>query len=1363
MDSSTYSYTDTPSSYGTRITTTFVPPQLGARRRADHYDLFLLIQDMLRTDRSAILEFPSDNFGREGEWNFGIGAGGFSSVSRKIAKTRWGKRSVMAYKRLRPVFDSDGKIDDAAALEQFVDELGVLSVPDVRCHPNINRLRGVAFETQPHRLDGSLFPVMISDPSSLGNLLSFIRDPVRMAEGPYWEFCDDVARGLQVLHKNNFIHGDVKCENVLVFPCRRVQERSFVAKLTDFGCSITLDAIEVGAYTRLRGASPPYDAPESDSMIQRDLLPATDMYSYGLLVWRVATDGADPFKHARYRASEGEGVLGRIREDKRTETTLSMALEAIYDPDLGLDSDTANSVGELLTVALASDPTERDIERILEVFGRGNVMLERRCFGLTAANGRYLRKYMAQEARLVRHLTQVGFGLAVWNKMPPKAHHYYHITHKLGEFNADFRGFGVSRLPPTAESLREALLAIENVYLSCGKPIPSVADSGPTPPAGSDAMLSVSAVDNLVAGCHNALAVASTCDSLQEFDRLVDALQSAIHKFRRTCRSMGELLRAVADPTRELSDEPSDLEQSSHAHTSLYDRPGGLGDADATLMTHEDLPNPSPGYGRSSTLDFHLLSTCRVPDTLRKQLWKDILARAPSEDPSGGVTSIERAICHGAGFGTEQSYLECLAILQQQCDRASQPAQNAVVSIYEALGFQIPENVTAAEWYKRRHACSSDSASATASRDQIVRGLGNLDLAHAPVDDDFALLAACRLGNLSVLHAILADSPDCSHRNRLGESVLHWIWKLDPVSIDTLLPRLVRRGADINATAYENPSFASHSYFPMVPGTALHRAVAQKNQAAVSALLRHGAAMDQEVGPVFFHNGQTRRMDPVQLACTWHDVGIVETLLDANPWYPLNADETGRVGLLYFAIQCQNIVLRMARHGSNHYTAMAATLELLIRRGCTTDVDSTGLTALQLAVEAQPSDVLEYIIADGTLVSDVNELVGGKSALHRAIALGDREKFDLLLEHGANVMQAPTSGSILDFAVQVAPGHDYFVKRIVEIGGDRVTERDKNCALKPALMEGQWGLADYLLGIGSSINGYTTLESSVSAPQSTVFGDLLNIDSVTAELQILERILPLAEKHGQQPRFMVTPSYRRSALHAAAAQLFVHQKAEATRIYTVLLDIFPGKHHLEARNLQGWTPLQSAISFRNAVAVQLLIDAGADVNAMSLIEHTPAGPSTKDLVFAQLFSREQVYRLDIETRDEADRALEQIIAIYRTDPRARLAKRSTTLRAEQRLAAPPRDRRVMDFVQVLSLLPWQLPHRGHEIAANYIEAVAAGDARQRARQGVEEVAGGPQGVARLVQWSGIECVRILRNQGRKRLEMLGLWEDYANE
>jgi serine/threonine protein kinase len=375
METSTYMYTR--STYGTRSLTrtnegTESPEQ--HVEQPTYYDLFLLIQDLLRSDNGIFLEFPIDDAGSKDISNT-LGEGGFSSVWRKIANRRWGNRSVMAYKRVRPSFDYDGKINEQGALRQVVDELKILSAVSVRGHAHISRLRGVSFEVQSLREDGKLFPSLIFDASPFGSLLDFIRDPIRMVDGPYWECCVDVARGLQALHESGFIHGDVKCENVLVFPAVNYEGRDFIAKLTDFGCSMILDTIEPNTYTRLKGSTPPFDAPEADGMVHRDHLPFTDVYSYGILVWRVAIDGGEPFNHPRYRQpTPGDGEkrydYALIRKEKGTENVLNIALNEVLDPALGLSPNTAAAFCELLSIALSSDPTQRDLGHILEVVER---------------------------------------------------------------------------------------------------------------------------------------------------------------------------------------------------------------------------------------------------------------------------------------------------------------------------------------------------------------------------------------------------------------------------------------------------------------------------------------------------------------------------------------------------------------------------------------------------------------------------------------------------------------------------------------------------------------------------------------------------------------------------------------------------------------------------------------------------------------------------------------------------------------------------------------------------------------------------------------------------------------------------------
>jgi serine/threonine protein kinase len=331
------------------------------------YDIFLLLQRIVPNGAESILEFPIHHSSHRSEYSTHLGAGGFSSVSRVLGKERWGRQNVVAIKRASPSFDEDGNYDENGMLRMVIKELEILSCPAIANNPHIALLRGLIFEPAQHRSDGYLLPALVFEASSIGDLLSFVSDSVRQLDGPYWEFCLDVAQGLEALHESGYIHGDVKCENVLIFS-QNDPHRPFIAKLTDFGCSIVL--ADVGPSGRLRGGTPPYDAPESDTIIPQELMPSTDLYSYGLLVWRVALAGVDVFDCSRYTDDGGIFDYAAIREEKRNENLLHRALEKLLNLDLDMTPETAEAFCEILSIALAGNPQQRDIKLILGCFDR---------------------------------------------------------------------------------------------------------------------------------------------------------------------------------------------------------------------------------------------------------------------------------------------------------------------------------------------------------------------------------------------------------------------------------------------------------------------------------------------------------------------------------------------------------------------------------------------------------------------------------------------------------------------------------------------------------------------------------------------------------------------------------------------------------------------------------------------------------------------------------------------------------------------------------------------------------------------------------------------------------------------------------
>lgn len=123
--------------------------------------------------------------------------------------------------------------------------------------------------------------------------------------------CLDVAHGLDILHSCGIIHGDVKAENVLIFSH---PEKKYVAKIADFGFSVVGEAATAAMH--LAGTRP-WKAPETIGPVQRDLLKLTDVYSYGLFVWRTAVDSMNHFSillPATLKADEFNAEIERMKQ-----------------------------------------------------------------------------------------------------------------------------------------------------------------------------------------------------------------------------------------------------------------------------------------------------------------------------------------------------------------------------------------------------------------------------------------------------------------------------------------------------------------------------------------------------------------------------------------------------------------------------------------------------------------------------------------------------------------------------------------------------------------------------------------------------------------------------------------------------------------------------------------------------------------------------------------------------------------------------------------------------------------------------------------------------------------------------------------
>ncbi|OTA86510.1 hypothetical protein M434DRAFT_35754 [Hypoxylon sp. CO27-5] len=171
-------------------------------------------------------------------------------------------------------------------------ELRVLTTPALRGNSYILSLLGYGWD------ESALGrrPYVIVEYSEHGTLSDYLQqtyDTITTTECR--ELALDVALGLQAIHDNKIIHGDIKPENILIFSVLH-EDRLKVAKLADFGGSLfEEDQHEQATY----GGTPLYNAPEQESRGKYNASDwralehfyLADVWSFGLTLWEIMRRG----------------------------------------------------------------------------------------------------------------------------------------------------------------------------------------------------------------------------------------------------------------------------------------------------------------------------------------------------------------------------------------------------------------------------------------------------------------------------------------------------------------------------------------------------------------------------------------------------------------------------------------------------------------------------------------------------------------------------------------------------------------------------------------------------------------------------------------------------------------------------------------------------------------------------------------------------------------------------------------------------------------------------------------------------------------------------------------------------------------
>lgn len=145
-----------------------------------------------------------------------------------------------------------------------------------------------------------------------------------------------IASAIATLHEAGVVHGDVKFANIICCPIGSSSKRPHpeqYPQLCDFGSCVLLSEL-ASSSTHLISHTPPWNAPESLSELNRTGLVKTDVYSFGLILARIFLDGNDPFAE-NYHVSSGTGPeynWGHIRHLQQQDMVADHVINQILMP-----------------------------------------------------------------------------------------------------------------------------------------------------------------------------------------------------------------------------------------------------------------------------------------------------------------------------------------------------------------------------------------------------------------------------------------------------------------------------------------------------------------------------------------------------------------------------------------------------------------------------------------------------------------------------------------------------------------------------------------------------------------------------------------------------------------------------------------------------------------------------------------------------------------------------------------------------------------------------------------------------------------------------------------------------------------------
>ncbi|KAI9666468.1 MAG: hypothetical protein M1821_004404 [Bathelium mastoideum] len=276
------------------------------------------LDDLLKTIQKLQLPKYSDG---EVERVEAVGQGETYLVERCFV----GKQ-VLAIKTLKLSDVSKDRTKFLRRLNSVLLELRIMHHKPFRAHPNILNLVAYGWNNQESRV----LPYILVEYGSFGTFRDYLRAGDVMLRAKEI-LLGDVALGIAALHRACIVHGDLKLENVLVFPSWD-RPSGAVAKIADFGHSLLLLGTENEHLTPRYDGTPLYNAPEVSTQhihrLTNSRLYKCDVWAFGLLVWEALLNGDRYIKYITPGREAGEASKNPLNGEEFS-SVLQLAKNAV--------------------------------------------------------------------------------------------------------------------------------------------------------------------------------------------------------------------------------------------------------------------------------------------------------------------------------------------------------------------------------------------------------------------------------------------------------------------------------------------------------------------------------------------------------------------------------------------------------------------------------------------------------------------------------------------------------------------------------------------------------------------------------------------------------------------------------------------------------------------------------------------------------------------------------------------------------------------------------------------------------------------------------------------------------------------------